>query len=284
MDVDSDLHAIVGTLGDDADEIGRLPDANTDHNDDESSPISNGMELMHFLRNLQPGQGRFSKALSMNRVLRVMISENLIPEDCKALGAAYSKYTEPQKVRLHILIESFSGEEPFFAAISGAAQNKPRTTVSPASADPAAPRDSVVVNRLALLAHAMVDARMNGLLVEYNRKITAHDRPGVLNDGAGQRKAQILQNMLHTINTIKGDVANTLGDVHHFLRDVHPENGEIASTDQLAAMMTSTKNQFDALVANITKSGTGVDGRYSPETVLQFCRTGKVYNIGEFAH
>ena len=71
----------------------------------------------------------------------------------------------------------------------------------------------------------MVDPRLNSLLVKYNAKLGAGERPTVLTDGIKNHKQGILLSMVAKIEEIRGELVNPFADQFPMLAGIHPERG-----------------------------------------------------------
>ena len=127
----------------------------------------------------------------------------------------------------------------------------------------------------------MVHPAMHQALVKYHSKVPAGARPGVLTDGAATRKADIQRQMLCIIDDIKKTVANPFVQEYASLAHIRPEMGEFSTPEQLGSLITSMKNDYSELLRKVNQSGRNEHGVIEPQSVLQFCRNGRVVNLGE---
>lgn len=243
--------------------------------------FSNGKEMLDYLIQLPASKTAAGCGHSFNRTIKVLKDAGKLDEDIREIQK-YSKYISSQKTKLHTVIRNLeeNDDTELFECVSRAILNQQKEI-----ATVEVNNGSIVSNRWALLAHAMVDSRLNHLLVQYGKKAESGDRPGMLTDGPAKRKLNILNEMLKIINEkIRPELTNPFIEENTCLRNIHPEFGDLKDADMLSALITQLRNAFDTLKINLSKSGTNSDGTVSIATALQFCKSGRVTNLGEFSY
>lgn len=248
--------------------------------------LVSGENIWNFIELLPTTNTKNSRGLTLNRIVKFLQScggEEILPKNSQGI-AAFNKYNKDQKSQLQANICGLESprDSTSIELIKKALKNQ-KAASSRTNVVAAAPEGcgSVVNNRYALLSHSMVDTRLNALMVEYNTKLSAGERPQALTEGASKRKTGILERIIEMIAIIKKDISNPFLEDHPMLKDFHPELGEIKDPDMLKTMITQMRNSFDTLKTNLSKSGTNEDGTVDVQKALQFCKRGRTLNMGK---
>jgi hypothetical protein len=84
--------------------------------------------------------------------------------------------------------------------------------------------------------------------------------------------SQIAALMKLCMEEVAPNVMNCFGARWPALVHIHPDKGGFTDAEQFGSLMTETRNVFDVLKSNLSKSGTQESGEILDGTALEFCK------------
>lgn len=257
----------------DSKSIGAPDDPDMDMNSffEHLAMVQNGKELMTLLLSLPEENSVFGRSECINRATDIILQrkKELLPESEGGPGGRY-RFGKLAKNPKKKLFEAYAKieDESIVEAMVHAVMHKEKPSDVP---DYHAVRESrLKINRVALIAHAVIDPKLLKLITEYTNKVSKGDRVRVLTDGIKEYRRSIMDEIAQYANTHSNEYFNVVKETYDEVRNIRPQVGNIKNGEEFRAEFVEMKNKYDRLMSNLGRSGMNAAGVIEDATALSF--------------